>query len=100
MIAKLHFDKQDEDNNQLISVEYHALQENQYCSGVQFIAKENGIDEDDGWVITYVHDEGTDISQAYIIDAKRFGEKPIAKITLPQRVPYGFHCNFSISNYK
>jgi carotenoid cleavage dioxygenase len=46
-------------------VEYHALKENQFCSGVQFVAKENGIDEDDGWVVTYAHDEGTDISQVF-----------------------------------
>jgi carotenoid cleavage dioxygenase-like enzyme len=75
-------------------VEYHTLQEKQFCSGVQFVAKENGTDEDDGWIVTYVHDEGTNIYQVYIIDAKRFSEEPVAKITLPQRVPYGFHGNF------
>ncbi|KAJ1258158.1 hypothetical protein BS78_10G053000 [Paspalum vaginatum] len=63
-------------------------------TGVQFVAKENGTDEDDGWVVTYVHDEGTNTSEVYIIDAKRFSEEPVAKITLPQRVPYGFHGNF------
>ncbi|CAL5044427.1 unnamed protein product [Urochloa decumbens] len=94
MIAKLHFDMPDKENKQFISVEYHALKEKQFCSGVQFVAKENGIDEDDGWVVTYVHDEETNISQVYIIDAKWFSEEPVAKITLPQRVPYGFHGNF------
>ncbi|CAL5036938.1 unnamed protein product [Urochloa decumbens] len=94
MIAKLHFDMPDKENKQFISVEYHALKEKQFCSGVQFVAKENGIDEDDGWVVTYVHDEETNISQVYIIDAKRFSEEPVAKIILPQRVPYGFHGNF------
>ncbi|XP_008659260.1 carotenoid 9,10(9',10')-cleavage dioxygenase 1 [Zea mays] len=94
MIAKLHFDTPDKENEQLIFVEYHTLQEQQFCSGVQFVVKENGIDEDDGWLVTYVHDERTNISQVYIIDAKRFSEEPVAKITLPQRVPYGFHGNF------
>ncbi|XP_021305411.1 carotenoid 9,10(9',10')-cleavage dioxygenase 1 [Sorghum bicolor] len=94
MIAKLHFNMPDKENKQLISVEYHTLQEKQFCSGVQFVAKKNGIDEDDGWIVTYVHDEGTNSSQVYIIDAKRFSEEPVAKITLPQRVPYGFHGNF------
>ncbi|PVH48362.1 hypothetical protein PAHAL_4G315800 [Panicum hallii] len=94
MIAKLHFDKPDKESKQFISVEYHTLQEKQFCSGVQFVAKENGTDEDGGWIATYVHDEGTNISQVYIIDAKRFSEEPVAKITLPQRVPYGFHGNF------
>jgi carotenoid cleavage dioxygenase-like enzyme len=44
-------------------VEYHALEEKQFCYGVQFVAKENGIDKDDGWIVTYVHDEGTNTSQ-------------------------------------
>nr|XP_025881985.1 carotenoid 9,10(9',10')-cleavage dioxygenase 1 isoform X3 [Oryza sativa Japonica Group] len=93
-IAKVHFDRQDKENKQLKSVEYHVLKEKTFCSGVQFVAKENGIDEDDGWIITYVHDELTNVSQVYIIDAKRFAEEPVLKITLPQRVPYGFHGNF------
>ncbi|CAN6190803.1 unnamed protein product [Urochloa humidicola] len=94
MIAKLHFDMPDKENKQFISVEYHVLKENEFCSGVQFVAKESGIDEDDGWIVTYVHDEGANISQVYIIDAKRFTGEPVAKFTLPQRVPYGFHGNF------
>ncbi|KAF8733115.1 hypothetical protein HU200_015483 [Digitaria exilis] len=94
MIAKLNFDMPDKENKQFISVEYHVLKEKQFCSGVQFVAKESGVDEDDGWVVTYVHDERTNISQVYIIDAKRFSEEPVATITLPQRVPYGFHGNF------
>ncbi|KAF8720743.1 hypothetical protein HU200_023650 [Digitaria exilis] len=94
MIAKLHFEEPDKENKKFISVEYHTLQDRQFCSGVKFIPKKNGRDEDDGWVITYVHDEGTNISQVYIIDAKRFSDEPTAKITLPQRVPYGFHGNF------
>ncbi|CAL4941844.1 unnamed protein product [Urochloa decumbens] len=98
MIAKLHFDIPDKENK-FISVEYHALQEKQFCSGVQFIGKKNGRDEDDGWVITYVHDEGTNISQVYIIDAKRFSEEPIAKITLPQRVPWKFFLQVLISGF-
>jgi carotenoid cleavage dioxygenase-like enzyme len=46
-------------------VEYHVLKEKTFCSGVQFVAKENGIDEDDGWIITYVHDELTNVSQVF-----------------------------------
>ncbi|KAK3128457.1 hypothetical protein QOZ80_6BG0461960 [Eleusine coracana subsp. coracana] len=94
MIAKLHFDVQDKENKQLILVEYHALKEKHFCSGVQFVAKENGIDEDDGWIVTYVHNEGNNTSQVYIINAKTFSEEAMAKVTLTQRVPYGFHGNF------
>ena len=46
---KLKYQKNLQENRELISVEYHTLKEKQFCSGVQFVAKENGIDEDDGW---------------------------------------------------
>uniref|UniRef100_A0A0E0L884 Carotenoid oxygenase n=1 Tax=Oryza punctata TaxID=4537 RepID=A0A0E0L884_ORYPU len=68
--------EQPQENKQLKSVEYHVLKDKTFCSGVQFVANENGIDEDDGWIITYVHDELTNVSQVYIIDAKRFAEEP------------------------
>ncbi|KAK8550460.1 hypothetical protein V6N13_118977 [Hibiscus sabdariffa] len=55
---------------------------------------EGGVDEDDGWIITFVHHQDTGISQAYIIDAKNFLNEPVAKITLPCRVPDGFHGAF------
>lgn len=29
--------------------------------------------------------------QVYIIDAKNFSKEPVAKLKLPQRVPYGYH---------
>ncbi|KAL5858148.1 hypothetical protein ACOSQ3_005606 [Xanthoceras sorbifolium] len=51
-------------------------------------------EEDDGWIITYVHNEDTNTSQVYIIDTKKFTSEPVAKITLPCRVPYGFHGAF------
>ena len=60
---KLKYQKNLQENRELISVEYHTLKEKQFCSGVQFVAKKNGIDVDDGWVVTYVHDEETNISR-------------------------------------
>ncbi|GMN39972.1 hypothetical protein TIFTF001_009198 [Ficus carica] len=33
----------------------------------------------------------TRLSSVYVIDAKKFSDKPVSKITLPCRVPYGFH---------
>ncbi|XP_074592396.1 carotenoid 9,10(9',10')-cleavage dioxygenase 1-like [Curcuma longa] len=91
MIAKLQFDLHDKDNEELIKVEYHALSEGQFCSGLEFVQNLQGTEEDDGWLISYVHDEKSNRSMVYIIDAKRFTEGPVARIELPQRVPYGFH---------
>ncbi|XP_039060426.1 carotenoid 9,10(9',10')-cleavage dioxygenase-like [Hibiscus syriacus] len=72
-------------------VEYHMFEKNTFCSGAAFVPKDKGVEEDDGWAITFVHNEDTNISQVLIIEAKSFTSKPVAKITLPLRVPYGFH---------
>ncbi|KAK8547408.1 hypothetical protein V6N13_098118 [Hibiscus sabdariffa] len=77
-----------------IKVEYHMFENKTYCSGAAFVPKEGGFEEDDGWIITFVHHQDTDISQAYIIDTKNFLNEPVAKITLPCRVPDGFHGAF------
>lgn len=93
--AKLYLDQEmKESGGDVINVEYHHLEGNQFCSGATFVAKANALHEDDGWIIAFVHDEGTNISQAHIIDAQRFESAAVAKITLPQRVPYGFHGAF------
>ncbi|KQJ98059.1 hypothetical protein BRADI_3g34720v3 [Brachypodium distachyon] len=63
-------------------------------TGATFVPSVNGGHEDHGWIISFVHDEDTNISQAHIIDTRKFGSEAVAKITLPQRVPYGFHGAF------
>ncbi|KAM4086461.1 hypothetical protein ACJW30_10G103100 [Castanea mollissima] len=100
-LAKLHFEETDTKSSlrkrhseEQIKVEYHMFEENTFCTGAAFVMKEGSFEEDDGWIITYVHNEDTDISEAYIIDAKKFSSEPVAKITLPCRVPYGFHGAF------
>ncbi|KAM0938555.1 putative 9-cis-epoxycarotenoid dioxygenase [Dioscorea sansibarensis] len=79
---------------ELIKVEHHEFGENQFSSGSAFVPRPAGSEEDDGWIISHVHNEETNISQVHIIDSKRFECKAVAKITLPQRVPYGFHATF------
>lgn len=39
------------------------LKENTFCTGASFVPKDGGIEEDDGWIITFVHNEDTNISQ-------------------------------------
>ncbi|KAE7997065.1 hypothetical protein FH972_001732 [Carpinus fangiana] len=66
-----------------------------YTQVVDSIASStSGVEEDDGWIITFVHNEDSNTSQVYIIDANKFSCEPVAKITLPCRVPYGFHGAF------
>ncbi|XP_019184825.1 PREDICTED: carotenoid 9,10(9',10')-cleavage dioxygenase 1-like isoform X2 [Ipomoea nil] len=91
-IAKLYLEEGEAE--ELIKVEYHMLPRNTFCTGAVFVAKTCGNEEDDGWIITFVHNENTNKSQVYMIDAKHFSNEPTATITLPRRVPYGFHGAF------
>ena len=52
-----------------------------------------GADEADdaGYLMAYIHDEATGVSEFVIVDASRVSAGPIARVALPQRVPYGFH---------
>ncbi|KAM0910752.1 hypothetical protein ACQ4PT_013944 [Festuca glaucescens] len=82
----------------LVKMEIHRLGEDRFCSGASFVPRVGGPHEDDGWIISFVHDEKTNTSQVHIVDTQRFEGAPVAKITLPQRVPYGFHGTFIHGN--
>eukprot|EP00252_Welwitschia_mirabilis_P024165 TRINITY_DN705_c0_g2_i2.p1 TRINITY_DN705_c0_g2~~TRINITY_DN705_c0_g2_i2.p1 ORF type:complete len:569 (+),score=-52.47 TRINITY_DN705_c0_g2_i2:54-1709(+) len=48
-------------------------------------------EEDDGYVVTYAHDEGTRVSMFLVMDAASKELEVVASVELPARVPYGFH---------
>ncbi|KAK4747971.1 hypothetical protein SAY87_014557 [Trapa incisa] len=48
-------------------------------------------EEDDGYVVTYVHDENAGESRFLVMDAKSPELEVVASVKLPRRVPYGFH---------
>jgi carotenoid cleavage dioxygenase len=54
-------------------------------------------DESSGWYLGYVYDPARDGSDLVIVDASDFAGPPVARIKLPQRVPYGFHGNWIAS---
>uniref|UniRef100_A0A2N9FQM9 Uncharacterized protein n=1 Tax=Fagus sylvatica TaxID=28930 RepID=A0A2N9FQM9_FAGSY len=97
-LAKLYFEELDtrfssreRHQEELIKVEYHMFEENIFCTGAAFVSKEGSFEEDDGWIITFVHNEDTDVSEVYIIDTKNFSSEPVAKIRLPCRVPMEYY---------
>jgi len=47
--------------------------------------------EDDGWLMSYVHDATTDRADVVILDARDITADPVATVHLPARVPFGFH---------
>jgi carotenoid cleavage dioxygenase len=56
-----------------------------------FVPRPDASDEDDGWLLGYVYDEVADCSEFRILDAHELRAGEIARVRLPQRVPYGFH---------
>ncbi len=71
--------------------ETHEFGEGRYGSEAVFVPRPGATIEDDGWLVNFVHDQGTDTSEMIVIDAQDFTNEPIARVLIPQRVPYGFH---------
>lgn len=47
--------------------------------------------EDDGYVVSYIHDERSGVSSFVVMDAQSPTLEIVASVELPVRVPYGFH---------
>lgn len=45
-------------------MQYHWLGKDQFCSGAAFVPRVGGSHEDDGWIISFIHNEKTKTSQA------------------------------------
>ena len=54
--------------------------------------------EDDGYILTFMHNEETSKSELLILDARSPTLEPVATVKLPSRVPYGFHGTFITSD--
>lgn len=97
-LVKLHLKDRSsslmDEKQDYVEMEYHKFPENTFSSGAVFVPKPDGLEEDDGWVISFVHDEHLNRSRVILVDAHKFTSEPIAIINLPCRVPYGFHGAF------
>jgi carotenoid cleavage dioxygenase len=69
----------------------HEFGEGRYGGEAIFAPSLNASTEDDGWVLTFVHDENSQTSELVVINAQDITSEPVARVILPQRVPYGFH---------
>jgi 8'-apo-carotenoid 13,14-cleaving dioxygenase len=76
------------------TVETHSVGRGRGSAEPDFIRKESPTSEDDGWLMSYVYDQSTDVSELVIIDAQNMTAEPVARVLLPQRVPFGFHGNW------
>ena len=53
-----------------------------------------GAAEDDGYVMTFVHEPERGATDLVILAAQDFTGPPVARVHLPVRVPLGFHGNW------
>ena len=56
-----------------------------------FAPRFNAVDEDDGYVVSFVTDGESGASKALILNAQNISDAPIAEVKIPQRIPLGFH---------
>ena len=85
------------------AIKVFKMPEGWYAQESRFVPRSNGTGEDDGWLLSYVFDEsqlGEDgeclpdaKSELWVIDAKTMTDI-VARVSLPQRVPYGLHGNW------
>jgi carotenoid cleavage dioxygenase-like enzyme len=59
-----------------------------------FVPSSPDAAEDDGYVLSIVYDPERDGSDLVILAAQDFAGEPVARVQLPQRVPFGFHGNW------
>lgn len=56
-----------------------------------FVPNDGSEEEDDGYLLSYVHNEETGESRFVVMDARSPKLDIVAEVVLPHRVPYGFH---------
>ncbi|MFJ7906548.1 carotenoid oxygenase family protein [Kitasatospora sp. NPDC096204] len=62
-----------------------------YAGEVSFVPRRGARDEDDGYLLVYVHDPERGASDLVVLSAEDFTGAPLATVHLPVRVPAGFH---------
>lgn len=69
----------------------HRLADGRTGSEASFVPSARCVDEDDGYLVSFVHDRASNTSELVILNANEMADEPLARIHLPVRVPAGFH---------
>jgi carotenoid cleavage dioxygenase-like enzyme len=54
-----------------------------------FVSREGGDGEDDGYLLNFVHNETTNKTALWVVDATNFVK--VSQVDMPGRIPYGLH---------
>jgi carotenoid cleavage dioxygenase len=59
-----------------------------------FVPRHPGAEEDNGYVLLLHYDQARNASEFDVLDARNITGEAIARIRIPNRIPYGFHGNW------
>ena len=62
-----------------------------YASEAPFAPRTEAVDEDDGYLVSFITDENAGRSECLVIDAKRIHDGPVCRIALPHKICSGTH---------
>ncbi|WP_163510596.1 carotenoid oxygenase family protein [Fodinicola acaciae] len=71
--------------------EVHSLRPGELAGEAVFVPAADGVNEDDGWLISIVSNRNTATSDLVVLDATDVRAAPVATVHLPRWVPAGFH---------
>lgn len=71
------------------------LPEGRYASEAPFAPRTNAVDEDDGYLVSFITDENRGTSECVLIDCKRFSDGPVCRIALPHKICSGTHAHWA-----
>lgn len=69
--------------------------EERYGSEAPFAPRVGAVDEDDGYLVSFITDMKENRSECVLIDAKKFEEGPVCRIILPHRISSGTHATWA-----
>ena len=67
------------------------LADGRYASEAPFAPRVGGVEEDDGYLVSFITDENSGTSECILIDAKNLAAGPVCRIALPHKISSGTH---------
>ena len=89
------FDGITKHDHQKKSLTKYIFPEHIFISEVSFAPKTNGIDEDDGYLVTISNDVREKSSSCLLFDAKNIEQGPVCDIPLPHQICSGTHATWA-----
>ncbi|MEQ1547073.1 MAG: carotenoid oxygenase family protein [Chakrabartia sp.] len=75
------------------------LEDGRYASEAPFAPRTGtgvgAVDEDDGYLVSFITDENRGTSECILIDCKRFEDGPVCRIALPHMISSGTHSHWA-----